>query len=131
MTKYHSREEKKINDLVSSGKIKPVRIPRLITSAEILKYELCSSIIDYKSKSNLKQSDIAQALQLNKSEVSKIFSYQLQEFSAERLLSLTEDLIKSGVKINLEFIFKEVSKKVKLLKLKRVPEVKSRANAIP
>lgn len=130
MKKYHSREEKRINELVSSGKIKPIGIPRLVTSAEILKYELCSSIIDYKYKRNLKQADIAQVLKLNKSEVSKIFSYQLEEFSAERLLSLTEDLIKSGAQINLEFIFKEVSKKVKLLRLKSVPEVKSRANAI-
>jgi len=111
---------------VSSGKIKPVRIPRLITSAEILKYELCSSIIDYKSKSNLKQSDIAQALQLNKSEVSKIFSYQLEEFSAERLLGITEYLISKGAGINLESVFDETRKKVKVLQAKKPALAKSK-----
>jgi hypothetical protein len=49
---------------------------------------------------------------VNKSEISKIFSYQLGEFSTDRLLGMVEALMKSGADIRLETIFDEVKKKV-------------------
>ena len=120
--------ELEIEMKIRSGEIKPVYIPRLITSTDILKYQLCSEIIKYKKVNNLIQKDIALAVEVNKSEVSKLFSYQLEEFSTDRLLGMVESLIKSGADIRLETIFEEVKKKVsaldKKLRSKTNPEVR-------
>jgi|GEM_PF-2604522 len=107
-----SQEENQINKRIESGEIKPVQIPRLKTSTDILKYQICSEIIKYKKEKDLRQNDIAKAIDVNKSEISKIFSYQLAEFSPERLLGMVETLIKSGADIRLESIFEEVKNKV-------------------
>lgn len=106
-----SRGETEINKKVESGEIRPVHIPRLRTSTDILKYQLCSEIIKYKKEKEITQNDIAMAIKVNKSEISKIFSYQLGEFSTDRLLAMIEALIKSGADIRLETIFEEVKKK--------------------
>jgi predicted XRE-type DNA-binding protein len=110
-TKKLSNQEKQINQRIESGEITPVRIPRLKTSTEIIKYQLCSEIIKYKNENDLLQKDIAAAIRVNKSEISKIFSYQLEEFSTERLFDMVEVLIKRGAGIRLENIFEEVKKK--------------------
>lgn len=106
-----SRKEIEIIKKIESGEIKPVHIPRLRTSTDILKYQLCSEIIKYKKDNGLTQNDIALAVDVNKSEISKIFSYQLGEFSTDRLLGMIEALMKSGADIRLENIFDEVKKK--------------------
>lgn len=125
--KLLSSEEKEINRKVEAGIIKPVHIPRLITANDILKYQLCSAIIKYKNENQLKQSDIATTIEINKSEISKICSYQLSEFSTERLLGMIEDLIKSGASISLENLFEEVRNKVVSLdqKIKRKRKIES------
>ncbi len=110
-TKKLSNQEKKINKRIESGEITPVRIPRHKSSTEIIKYQLCSEIIKYKKENDLLQKDIAEAIRVNKSEISKIFSYQLEEFSTERLFDMVEVLIKRGAGIRLETIFEEVKKK--------------------
>lgn len=109
--KHLSNEENQINRKIESGKIKPVQVPHLRTSSDILKYQLCSEIISYKKEKGLLQNDIALTLNVNKSEISKIFSYRLEEFSTERLLAMVEALIQSGADIRLETIFDEVKKK--------------------
>lgn len=119
-----SQVEIQINKKIESGAIKPVRIPRLRTSTEILKFQLCSEIIKYKKEKELLQNDIASAIDVNKSEISKVFSYQLDEFSAERLLGMVEALIKSGADIRLESIFEEVKKKAAGLDKKLRPRAK-------
>lgn len=122
-----SREEIQINNRIDSGKIKPVNIPRLRTCTEIIKYELCSAIIKYKKDNELKQNEIAEAINVNKSEISKIFSYQLEGYSTERLIGMIETLIKTGAKIRLETIFEEVKKKVAGLDKKtRQKEIEAR-----
>lgn len=123
--KYLSREEIQINKMIESGEIQPIHIPRLITATDILKYHLCSEIIQYKKDNELLQNDIALAIKVNKSEVSKIFSYQLDEFSTERLLGMIEDLIKGGAEIRLENVFDEVRKKVADLDKRIRPKKKS------
>lgn len=110
-----SREEIEISNKIKSGEIKPVHIPRLRTSTDILKYELCSEIIKYKKEKKITQNDIAMVIGVNKSEISKIFSYHLGEFSTDRLLAMVEALMKSGADIRLETIFDEVKKKVAAL----------------
>lgn len=125
-----SAEEIEINKKIESDDIKPVQIPRLRTSTDILKYQLCSEIIKYKKEKELTQNDIARAIEVNKSEISKIFSYQLGEFSTDRLLSMVEDLMKSGANIRLEVIFDEVKKKVASLDKKMRP-IKKTSNSSP
>ena len=120
-----SHEENQINKKIESGEIKPVQIPRLKTSTDILKYQLCSEIIKYKKDKELRQNDIAMAIDVNKSEISKVFSYQLEEFSTERLLGMVEALIKSGADIRLESIFEEVKKKAAGLDKKIRPRGKA------
>lgn len=110
--KNMSREEIEISEKIESGNIRPVHIPRLRTATDILKYQLCSEIIKYKKERELTQNDIANTLEVNKSEISKIFSYRLEEFSTDRLLHMIEKLMKSGADISLENIFDEVRKKV-------------------
>ena len=120
-----SHEENQINKKIESGEIRLVQIPRLRTSTDILKYQLCSEIIKYKKDKELRQNDIALAIDVNKSEISKVFSYQLEEFSTERLLGMVEALIKSGADIRLESIFEEVKKKVAGLDKKIRPRGKA------
>jgi predicted XRE-type DNA-binding protein len=116
-----SREELEINKRIEEKKIRPVLIPRIKTLKDILKYQLCSEIIRYKNDNSLVQNDIAKTLMVNKSEVSKLFSYNLAEFSTDRLLGMVETLMKAGANINLEVIFEEVKKKTSDLdkKIKR------------
>ena len=120
-----SHEENQINKKIESGEIRPVQIPRLRTSTDILKYQLCSEIIKYKKDKELRQNDIALAIDVNKSEISKVFSYQLEEFSTERLLGMVQALIKSGADIRLESIFEEVKKKAAGLDKKIRPRGKA------
>lgn len=120
-------EEIEINKKIKSGEIRPVHIPRLKTSTDILKYQLCSEIIKFKNEKEITQNHIAMAINVNKSEISKIFSYHLTEFSTERLLSMVEALIKSGADIRLENIFEEVKKKVASLDKKIRPNGKVEA----
>jgi predicted XRE-type DNA-binding protein len=112
---YLSKEEIEINKKVESGEIRPVHIPRLKSSANIMKYMLCSEIIKYKTQSGLTQSEIGTAIQVNKSEISKICSYQLEFFSIERLLGMVESLIRQGANIRLNTIFNEASKRTAAL----------------
>jgi predicted XRE-type DNA-binding protein len=113
-----SSSEKELNKMISSGEIKSVFIPRIKSASDILKYQLCSEIIRYKKEFNLAQADIAKLAVLNKSEVSKIFSYKLEEFSSDRLLNMIQKLIDSGANIKLENVFEEVKKKIKSLERK-------------
>ena len=122
-----SREEIEISKRIESGEVRSVHVPRLRTSTDILKYQLCSEIIKYKKEKEVSQNDIAVAINVNKSEISKIFSYQLGEFSTDRLLGMVEALIKSGADIRLEHIFGEVKKKVADLDKKIRPQGKADA----
>ncbi len=122
-----SREEIEINKRIESGEVRSVHVPRLRTSTDILKYQLCSEIIKYKKEKEVSQNDIAVAINVNKSEISKIFSYQLGEFSTDRLLGMVEALMKSGADIRLEHIFGEVKKKVADLDKKIRPHGKADA----
>ncbi|MES2525970.1 MAG: XRE family transcriptional regulator [Bdellovibrionota bacterium] len=128
--KNMSLEEIEINRKIDAGQIKPVHIPRLRTSIDILKYQLCSEIIKYKKDKEITQKDIAMAIDVNKSEISKIFSYQLDEFSSDRLLLMIEALMKSGADIRLEKIFEEVRKKAAGIDKKiRLHEKEERLNS--
>ena len=95
-------DEKELDKQIDSGKIKPVHIPQFASFSEIEKFQLCTEIIKYKKANNLKQKDIADVIDVNKSEVSKLFSYNLKEFSQERLLGFIELLIEHGAVIDMD-----------------------------
>lgn len=109
------KNEKEINNAVKEGTISPVFIPRNKTVVDILKFQLCSEIIKFKKNMDLKQIDIAGMVGLDKSEVSKIFSYQLSGFSSDRLIGIIETINEKGGKISFEAIFSELELKVTML----------------
>ena len=109
------RTEKEINNAVKAGAISPVFIPRHKSVADILKFQLGSEIIRFKKNMGLKQIEIAEMVGLDKSEISKIFSYQLSGFSSDRLIGIIEAINEKGGKISFEEIFSEIELKVTML----------------
>lgn len=103
-------DEKEVDQLINSGEVSPVKIPELITFSDIEKYQFCSEIIRYKKNNNLKQKDIAQIIGVNKSEVSKLFSYNLQEFSQERMLKFIQNLLEHGAGIDMTSAYEAIKK---------------------
>lgn len=103
-------DENEIDQNIEKGKIKPVHLPKFTSFSEIEKYQFCTEIIKFAKSKNLKQKYIADMLKINKSEVSKLFSYNLKEFSQERLLSFIHTLLSLGAEIDLISAYKEISK---------------------
>lgn len=121
-------DEKEINQKIKSGEINPVHLPKLLTLTDIVKYQFCSDIIKFKNINGMKQQELAELLGINKSEVSKLCSYNLREFSQERLLGFIEDLLSKGASIDLQASWEKVkvqSKKIQSkLKIKANAELK-------
>lgn len=124
---YLSEEEKEINAKIDAGIIVPLNMPWIITPTDILKYQLCTEIIRFKKRKELMQIDLAKMLDINKSEISKICSYNLSEFSSDRLIGMIETLQKLGAEINLSYVFTEVSKRIILLAKKNKAEKKQKS----
>ncbi len=120
MKKYeeHYINEEELEKRIADGEIEPVFVPRLASMSDIIKYQYCNLIIKFKKDNNLKQKDIAEKIDLNKSEISKLFSYQLKEFSQDRLIGFVEMLIKKGAKIDLSEAFAKIEKQSKKLQKK-------------
>lgn len=120
MKKYkdHDINEEELERRIAEGEVEPVFVPKLATLSDIVKYQYCSLIIKFKKDNNLKQKDIAEQIDLNKSEVSKLFSYQLKEFSQDRLIGFVEILIRKGARINLSEAFAKIDKQSKKLQKK-------------
>ncbi|MCK5074441.1 MAG: XRE family transcriptional regulator [Bacteriovoracaceae bacterium] len=108
-------DERELDKSIENGDISPVYIPRFATLSDIIKYHFCNEIIRYKKTNELKQKDIAKMIDVNKSEVSKLFSYNLKEFSQERLLGFIEVLIGRGADIDLEKTWNQIKKQSKKL----------------
>ena len=111
-------DEGELDKNIENGNLSPVYVPRFTSFSDIIKYHLCSEIIRYKKNNNLKQKDIAEMIDVNKSEVSKLFSYNLKEFSQERLLGFIEVLIGRGADINLKKTWSQIDKQTEKLKKK-------------
>tara|TARA_R110002072_G_scaffold534_8_gene4297 strand:- start:51014 stop:51415 length:402 start_codon:yes stop_codon:yes gene_type:complete len=120
MKKYeeHYINEEELEERIAKGEIEPVFVPRITSMSDIGKYQYCNLIIKYKKENNLKQKDIADKIDLNKSEVSKLFSYQLKEFSQDRLIGFVEVLIRKGAKIDLTEAYIKIEKQSKRLQKK-------------
>jgi len=104
-------DEEEIDELIRKGIIKPVHLPKVHNISNIIKYAFCSEIIRYKANNGLLQSDIANLLKINKSEVSKLFSYQLKSFSQERIISFVEIMIQHGVEVNLIALWEDIKQR--------------------
>lgn len=131
-TKSNFIDENEIDQKIESGKINPVHMPKLLTLSDIVKYQFCSDIVQFKNTNGMKQQDLAEILEINKSEVSKLCSYNLKEFSQERLLGFVESLLSKGAKIDLQASWEKIkvqSKKIQSkLKIKPNAELKFGAN---
>lgn len=103
-------DEAELDQDIEQGKIKPVDLPEFSNFSEIEKYQFCTEIIRFAKSKNLKQKDISEMLGINKSEVSKLFSYNLKEFSQERLLGFIHRLLELGAEINLVKAYMDISK---------------------
>ena len=101
-------DEKELDKQIRGGEITPVHIPQFTTFSEIQKFQFCTEIIKYKKKNSLKQKDIAKIIDINKSEVSKLFAYNLKEFSQERILGFIEALLSHGAKINMAAAYEQI-----------------------
>ena len=115
--KEHFVNEKELDEKIKAGDIKPVHIPKLATFSDIAKYHFVNLIVKYKKENDLKQIEIATMIDVNKSEVSKLFAYNLKEFSQERILSFLEMLIEKGADINLDSAYDKI--KLQSAKLRR------------
>ncbi len=118
--------EKDIDQAIERGAIKPVYLPMFTTFSEIEKYQFCTEIIRFSKTKKMKQKDISEMLGVNKSEVSKLFSYNLKEFSQERLLGFIHILLELGAEIDLVRAYKAISKNCSKLQLrisKKAPRI--------
>jgi predicted XRE-type DNA-binding protein len=104
-------DEDEIDELIKKGTILPIHLPKEHTISNIIKYSFCAEIIRYKVDRNLLQSDIANLLKINKSEVSKLFSYQLEAFSQERIIGFVETMIQQGIEINLIELWEDIKQR--------------------
>lgn len=111
-------DEKGLDKQIERGEITPVHIPEFTTFSEIQKFQFCTEIIKYKKENNLKQKDIAKMIDIDKSEVSKLFAYNLKEFSQERILGFIEALLSHGAKINMAAAYEQIKKNSKKLEKK-------------
>lgn len=109
-------DETAIDKQIECGAIVPVQIPTFATFTEIEKFQFSTEIIKYAKKNNLKQKDIAKIIDVNKSEVSKLFAYNLKEFSQERILAFIQILLKHGASIDMEGAYEEIKKRSSELK---------------
>lgn len=116
--KEHTLDEEKLDRKIKSGQITPVHIPKIASTSDIVKYQFCSLIIKYKKDMNLKQKDIGEILNINKSEVSKLFSYNLKEFSQERIFSFIDTLTTSGADLDIVEAWNSIKKQSTKLNLK-------------
>lgn len=107
-----SKVESEMVSRIAAGEITPVHVPRRISAVDILKFELCSEIIRLKKRTECTQATIAAELGVHKSEISKLFSYQLDAFSVDRLIGMVEALLKSGADVSLAAALSEASRKM-------------------
>lgn len=118
-------DEKELDKKIADGEVSPIHLPKFTSLSDIIKFQFCTEIIKFKKLKGLKQKDIATMINVNKSEVSKLFSYNLKEFSQERLISFVETLILEGAKINLEDAWNQIKKHSKKLEKKMKSRKKS------
>ena len=103
-------DEKELDKQLEDGRISAVQMPQLTSFSEIEKYQFCTEIIKYKKNNQLKQKDVAKIIDVNKSEISKMFSYNLKEFSQERILNFIQALLEHGAKIDMDSAYEKIKK---------------------
>lgn len=114
----HSIDELELDQKIAVGDVMPAHIPRFASTSEIVKYQFCNLIIKYKKENNLKQKDIAEIINVDKSEVSKLFSYDLKKFSGERIFGFVDALITSGADLDLGAAWNAIKKQSSILHAK-------------
>jgi predicted XRE-type DNA-binding protein len=68
------------------------------TPLEKLRWDICQGILKFKNDHNMTQDELAKAMGIDKSKVSKILHHRIKEFSTDRLIKLLQGL-KPRIKI--------------------------------
>lgn len=83
--------EKDITDVLkklsSDDVIGSTVIPEDAPESDKIKYKLCGLIVKYKLSKNLNQKELAEKLDLDEPEISRVLHYKIERYSIERLLS--------------------------------------------
>jgi predicted XRE-type DNA-binding protein len=56
------------------------------TAADKIKFSLCAKILEYKQNKKLSQKELAEKMNLDEPEISRILHYKIERYSIERLL---------------------------------------------
>jgi predicted XRE-type DNA-binding protein len=57
-----------------------------------LRWDLCQKFVQYKQTHHLTQDELAEAVGVDKSKISKILHHRIDEFSTDRLIRLYQEL---------------------------------------
>jgi predicted XRE-type DNA-binding protein len=60
------------------------------TTVDRIKFSLCAKILEYKHNKNLSQKDLAEKMNLDEPEISRILHYKIERYSIERLLTYAQ-----------------------------------------
>lgn len=63
-------------------------LPKNASKTDMLKYELCSNFVVYRREKKLSQKDLAERLEIDPAQMSKILHYHIEEFSLDYLFEL-------------------------------------------
>ena len=63
-------------------------LPENPSPLEVLRWDICQEFIKYANSKKLKNIDLAEALEINETEVSRILRHRIDRFSTDRLLQL-------------------------------------------
>ena len=75
--------EKLSSDDVVGSTVLPTDAPE----SDKIKYKLCNKILDYQIQNHISQKELAQKLNLDEPEISRVLHYKIERYSIERLLS--------------------------------------------
>ena len=86
-TKWPKEKDlKRMRDLLSEGDATQIVDPKMLSSGDRAKYNICEQIIRYQNSKDLSQKALAKLLDENEALVSKIVRYRFQEFTIDRLM---------------------------------------------
>lgn len=84
-------EEKDLNEILSQLSSDEVLgstvIPKNAPVSDKIKFKLCAKILEYKQRHKLTQKELAEKLNLDEPEMSRVLHYKIDRYSIERLLS--------------------------------------------
>ena len=97
-----SERVRMLSNIMKTSSAQPISLPKKISFINIIKYQFCSEIIRFAKTSDTDKNKVEFMTGASKGEVDKIFSYDLEELSLERILAFIENMIIAGAEFNLD-----------------------------